>query len=74
MVRGRLVVKGTIVRTAKGKVRVTAARRKAQVSISKGRWTARLRIARNVRRLTVKVSFPGSAGIKRAEVTRKKTL
>jgi hypothetical protein len=74
MVGGRLVVKGTIVRTAKGKVKVTAAGRKAQATISKGRWTARLRIGRNVRRVTVKVSFPGSAGIKRAEATRKKRL
>jgi hypothetical protein len=73
-IRGRLVVKGTIVRTAKGKVRVTVARRKAQAAIGNGRWTARLRIARNVRRVTVKASFPGSSGIKRAVATRKKRL
>jgi hypothetical protein len=74
VIRGRLVVKGTIVRTAKGKVTVTAARRKAQAAISNGRWTARLRIARNVRRVTVKASFSGSSEIKRAEATRKKRL
>jgi hypothetical protein len=70
----RLLVAGTISRTARGKVTVKAAGSKRRAAIKKGRWSTRIRISRKARRVRVLATWAGNAQFQPARAARRATL